>query len=38
MKNGQRAIMSIALLLLAMAVSVQAAQRLVLFENQTNTG
>jgi len=37
MKNGQRAIISIALLLLAMAISSQAAERLVLLENQTNT-
>ena len=37
MKNGQSAIISIALLFLAMAVSAQAAERLVLIENQTNT-
>jgi len=37
MKNGQRAIISIALMLLVMAASTRAAERLVLFENQTNT-
>jgi len=37
MKNGQRAIISIALLFLVMAVSALAAERLVLLENQTNT-
>jgi len=37
MKNGKRAFAAIVLMLLAMAVSSQAAERLVLFENQTNT-
>ena len=37
MNKGKRVVISIALLLLAMAVSSSAAERLVLLENQTHT-